>query len=80
MIPHRYDKSIDTQSSICGNGMLALVQTVGYEEAPKAFEVVKAVAELQLDESSYSSIPEPDEMADLATCVISFDCTDKSFV
>ena len=79
MIPHRYGKSIDTQSSICGNGMLALVQTVGYEEAPKAFEVMKAVAELQLDESSYSSIPGPDEMVDLATCVISFDCTDRSF-
>ena len=60
--------------------MLVLVQTVGLDEAPKAFEVIKAMAEMELDDETYTMIPTPTDIPGLASYISYDGATDKSFL
>ncbi len=80
MIPHRYEQNSEAPNFICGNGMLVLVQTVGLDEAPKAFEVIKAMAEMELDDETYTMIPTPTDIPGLASYISYDGATDKSFL
>ena len=83
MLPFAYDKSLFKENGGLvmnqGGSFMAVVQSWGVEEAPKSFEITKAILTREVDSDMYASFPSPLEIMDYSGLIDEDDSTDSAF-